>query len=74
MAKLFVEDVDAPLCYQSSSQASHTCVSKNLSRSYPSSEVRNSTVKWSDWIHRLLLKYGEHWKRAGIYDPILLSK
>ncbi|CAL2239376.1 unnamed protein product [Prunus armeniaca] len=48
--------------------------SKYLSRSYPSSEVRNNTVKWSDWIDRLFLKYGAHWKRAGIYDAILLSK
>ncbi|CAL9021252.1 unnamed protein product [Prunus brigantina] len=44
MAKLFVEDVEAPLCYQSSSLASHTWVSKNLGHSYPSSEVRNNIV------------------------------
>ncbi|CAL9010825.1 unnamed protein product [Prunus brigantina] len=47
---------------------------ENLSRSYPSSEVRNSAVKWSDWIDRLLSRYGDHWKRAGIYDSIFLSK
>ncbi|KAI5323233.1 hypothetical protein L3X38_032305 [Prunus dulcis] len=38
----------------SSALPSHTWVSKNLSRSYPTSEVRNSTVKWSDWIDKLL--------------------
>ncbi|KAI5313182.1 hypothetical protein L3X38_042356 [Prunus dulcis] len=51
------------------------CVhSQNLSRSFPSSEVRNSPVKWADWIDRLLPRYGAHWRRAGIYDAILLSK
>ncbi|CAL8090254.1 unnamed protein product [Prunus armeniaca] len=40
----------------------------------PHCEVRNSPVKWEDWIDRLLPKYGTHWKRAGIYDAILLSK
>ncbi|CAL2260164.1 unnamed protein product [Prunus armeniaca] len=49
MVHLFKEDVEAPLCLQSSpALASHTWVSKNLSRSYPSSEVRNSAVKWSN--------------------------
>ncbi|BBN68185.1 hypothetical protein Prudu_320S000300 [Prunus dulcis] len=37
-------------------------------------EVRNSPVKWADWIDRLLPRYGGHWRRAGIYDAILLSK
>lgn len=75
MAELLREDVEAPLCFQSSSTlASHTWVSKNLSCSYPSSEVRNSTVKWSDRIDKLLPKYGAHWKWAEIYDVILLSK
>ncbi|CAL2277714.1 unnamed protein product [Prunus armeniaca] len=37
-------------------------------------EVRNSPVKWADWIDRLLPRYGGHWKRTGIYDAILLSK
>ncbi|KAI5313165.1 hypothetical protein L3X38_042339 [Prunus dulcis] len=75
MALLFKDDAEAPLCFQSSSAlASHTWVSKNLSRSYPSSEVRNSLVKWADWIDRLLPRYGAHCKRAGIYDAILLSK
>ncbi|CAL9000848.1 unnamed protein product [Prunus brigantina] len=61
MANLFKEDAKAPLCFQSSAiLASHTWVSKNLSRSYPSSEVRNSMVKWSDWIDRLLLRHGAH--------------
>ncbi|CAL9025371.1 unnamed protein product [Prunus brigantina] len=46
----------------------------NLSHSFPSSEVRNSPVKWADWIDRLLPRYGAHWKRVGIYDAILLSK
>ncbi|KAI5338118.1 hypothetical protein L3X38_017389 [Prunus dulcis] len=27
-----------------------------------------------DWIDRLLPRYGGHWRRAGIYDAILLSK
>ncbi|VVA41671.1 PREDICTED: aminotransferase, partial [Prunus dulcis] len=57
-----------------SALASHSWVSKNLSRSFPSSEVRNSPVKWADWIDRLLPRYGGHWRRAGIYDAILLSK
>ncbi|CAL8117091.1 unnamed protein product [Prunus armeniaca] len=75
MVNLFKEDVEAPLCLQSSSGlTSHTWVSKNLSGSYPSSEVRNSAVKWSKWIDRLLLRYGDHWKMAGMYDSILLSK
>ncbi|CAL8993901.1 unnamed protein product [Prunus brigantina] len=43
IAVLFKEDVEAPLCFQSSiALSSHTWVSKNLSRSFPSSEVRNS--------------------------------
>ncbi|CAL2240046.1 unnamed protein product [Prunus armeniaca] len=75
MAILFRDDAEAPLCYQSStSLASHTWVSKNLSHSFPSSEVRNSAVKWSDWIDRLLPRHGTHWKRSGIYDAILLSR
>ncbi|KAI5319042.1 hypothetical protein L3X38_038750 [Prunus dulcis] len=61
MAELFKGDPEAPLCFQSSSAlASHTWVSKNLSRSFPSSEVRNSLVKWADWIDRLLPRYGAH--------------
>ncbi|CAL9024632.1 unnamed protein product, partial [Prunus brigantina] len=47
---------------------------KNLSRSYSSSEVRNSAVRWFDWIDKLLLRHGAYWKKAGIYDAILLSK
>ncbi|CAL8082552.1 unnamed protein product [Prunus armeniaca] len=75
MAKLMKKDADAPLCFESTSAlASHSWVNKNLSRSFPSSEVRNSSVKWVDWIDRLLPRYGAHWKRAGIYDVILLSK
>ena len=75
MAELFKNDAEAPLCFESSSAlASHSWVSKNLSSSFPSSEVRNSPVKWANWIDRLLLRYGAHWKRAGIYDAILLSK
>ncbi|CAL9004407.1 unnamed protein product [Prunus brigantina] len=75
MAELMKNDAEAPLCFESTSAlASHTWVSKNLSRSFPSSEVRNSPVKWVDWIDRLLPRYGPHWKRAGIYDAILLSK
>ncbi|CAL9021322.1 unnamed protein product [Prunus brigantina] len=75
MAELMKKDVEAPLCFQSSSAlASHSWISKNLSRSFPSSEVRNSPVKWADWIDRLLPRYGAHWRRAGIYDAILLSK
>ncbi|KAI5324231.1 hypothetical protein L3X38_033304 [Prunus dulcis] len=71
MAELFKDDAEAPLCFQSSSAlASH----KNLSRSFPSSEVRNSSVKWADWIDMLLPRYGAHWKQAEIYDAILLSK
>ncbi|CAL9003845.1 unnamed protein product, partial [Prunus brigantina] len=31
-------------------------------------------VKWVDWIDRLLPRFGAHWRRAGIYDTILLSK
>ncbi|CAL2246205.1 unnamed protein product [Prunus armeniaca] len=46
MAILFRDDAEAPLCYQSStSLASHTRVSKNLSCSFPSIKVRNSAVK-----------------------------
>ncbi|KAI5316194.1 hypothetical protein L3X38_045370 [Prunus dulcis] len=37
-------------------------------------EVRNSPVKWADRIDKLLPRYGGHWRRAGIYDAILLSK
>ncbi|CAL9025006.1 unnamed protein product [Prunus brigantina] len=75
MAELMRKDTEAPLCFESTSAlASHSWVSKNLSRSFPSSEVRNSPVKWVDWIDRLLPRYGPHWKRAGIYDTILLSK
>ncbi|CAL9020232.1 unnamed protein product [Prunus brigantina] len=75
MAELMKKDAEAPLCFESASAlASHTWVSKNLSRSFPSCEVRNSPVKWVDWIDRLLPRYGPHWKRAGIYDAILLSK
>ncbi|KAI5343514.1 hypothetical protein L3X38_011390 [Prunus dulcis] len=48
MTDLFREDAEAPLCLQSSTAlASQTWVSKNLSRSYPSSEVRNSAVRWA---------------------------
>lgn len=46
MAKLFKEDVEASLCYQNPSLAFHSWVSKNMSRSYPSSEVRSTSVKW----------------------------
>lgn len=61
MANLFKDDAEAPLCFQSSSAlASHTWVSKNLSRSFPSSEVRNSAVKWVDWIDKLLPRYGAY--------------
>ncbi|CAL2237641.1 unnamed protein product [Prunus armeniaca] len=75
MAELMKKDAEAPLCFESSSAlASHSWVSKNLSRSFPSSEVRNSPVKWADLIDRLLPRFGAHWKRAGIYDAILLSK
>ncbi|CAL8995333.1 unnamed protein product [Prunus brigantina] len=75
MAELMKKDAEAPLCFESASVlASHTWVSKNLSRSFPSSEVRNSPVKWVDWIDRLLPRFGAHWRRAGIYDAILLSK
>ncbi|KAI5311288.1 hypothetical protein L3X38_000042 [Prunus dulcis] len=28
----------------------------------------------SDWIDRLLLRHGAYWKKARIYDAILLSK
>ncbi|KAI5351152.1 hypothetical protein L3X38_004043 [Prunus dulcis] len=75
VAELLRKDAEAPLCFESTSAlASHSWVSKNLSRSFPSSEVRNSPVKWADWIDRLLPRYGGHWRRAGIYDAILLSK
>ncbi|CAL2265135.1 unnamed protein product [Prunus armeniaca] len=75
MAELIKEDAEAPLCFQSTSAlASHSWVSKNLSRSFPSSEVRNNPVKWAAWIDRLLPRYGAHWKRSGIYDTLLLSK
>ncbi|CAL8123394.1 unnamed protein product [Prunus armeniaca] len=75
MAELMKKDAEAPLCFESSSAlASHSWVSKNLSRSFPSSEVRNSPIKWADWIDRLLPRFGAHWKRAGIYDAILLSR
>ncbi|CAL9006533.1 unnamed protein product [Prunus brigantina] len=75
MAELMRKDAEAPLCFgNTSALASHTWISKNLSRSFPSCEVRNSPVKWVDWIDRLLPRYGPHWKRAGIYDAILLSK
>ncbi|CAL2259883.1 unnamed protein product [Prunus armeniaca] len=75
MAKLMKKDAEAPLCFESTSAlASHSWVSQNLSRSFPSSEVRNNSVKWVDWIDRLLPRYGAHWKKTGIYDAILLSK
>ncbi|CAL9011168.1 unnamed protein product, partial [Prunus brigantina] len=45
MVNLFKKDAEAPLCLQSSSAlASHSWVRQNLSRSYPSSEVRNNVV------------------------------
>ncbi|CAL2239193.1 unnamed protein product [Prunus armeniaca] len=75
MVDLFKEDAEALLYLQSPvALSSHTWVSKNLSRSCPSSEVRNSAVRWSDWIDRLLPRHGAYWKKAGIYDAILLSK
>ncbi|CAL2276231.1 unnamed protein product [Prunus armeniaca] len=75
MASLFKDDAEAPLCFESTSTlASHSWVSKNLSRSFPSSEMRNNSVKWADWIDIILPRYGAHWKMAGIYDAILLSK
>ncbi|XP_020421267.1 uncharacterized protein LOC109949604 [Prunus persica] len=75
VAELLKKDAEAPLCFESTSAlASYSWVSKNLSRSFPSSEVRNSPVKWADWIDRLLPRYGGHWRRAGLYDAILLSK
>ncbi|CAL8087267.1 unnamed protein product [Prunus armeniaca] len=75
IAALLKDDAEAPLCFQSSmALSSHTWVSKNLSRSYPSSEVRNSAVSWSNWIDRLLLRHGAYWKKVGVYDAILLSK
>ncbi|CAL2271021.1 unnamed protein product [Prunus armeniaca] len=75
MTKLIKQDAEAPLCFQSTSTlASHSWVSKNLSRSFPSNKVRNNPVKWADWIDGLLPRYGAHWRRAGIYDAILLSK
>ncbi|CAL2246646.1 unnamed protein product [Prunus armeniaca] len=75
MVELIKKDAEVPLCFQSTfALASHSWVNKNLSRSFPSSEVRNSPVKWADWIDRLLPRYGAHWRRAGIYDAILLSK
>ncbi|CAL2257639.1 unnamed protein product [Prunus armeniaca] len=47
MAKLMKKDAEAPLCFESTSAlASHSWVSKNMSRSFPSSEVRNSSMKW----------------------------
>ncbi|CAL9011988.1 unnamed protein product [Prunus brigantina] len=58
MTDLFKDDAEAPLFFESSSLlASHFWVSKNLSCSFPSSEVRNSPVKWADWIDRLLPRY-----------------
>ena len=49
MAELIKKNAEAPLCFESTSTlASHSWVSKNLSRSFPSSEVRNSSVKWVD--------------------------
>ncbi|CAL2255424.1 unnamed protein product [Prunus armeniaca] len=75
MADLLKEDVEAPLCLQSPAALSfHTWVSKNFSRSYPSSEVRNNVVMWSDWIDKLLPRHGAYWKKAGIYDAIILSR
>ncbi|CAL8152488.1 unnamed protein product [Prunus armeniaca] len=75
IADLLKEDVEAPLCLQSPTALSfHTWVSKNLSHSYPSSEMRNNAVSWSDWIDKLLPRHGTYWKKAGIYDAILLSR
>ncbi|CAL8115453.1 unnamed protein product [Prunus armeniaca] len=43
MVELFKGDAEASLCFESSSAlASHSWVSKNLSRSFPSSEVSNT--------------------------------
>ncbi|CAL2256412.1 unnamed protein product [Prunus armeniaca] len=36
-------------------------------------DVRNSAVKWLDWINRLLPRHRAYWKRAGIYDENLLA-
>lgn len=47
---------------------------KNLSKSYPFSEVRNSSVKWSNWIDQLSPRYESHWKKAGMFDSLILSK
>ncbi|CAL8087210.1 unnamed protein product [Prunus armeniaca] len=75
MAELFKKDAEPPLCFQSTSAlALHSWVSKNLSRSFPSSEVKNTPVKWANWIDRLLPRYGAHCKMAGIHDAIHLSK
>lgn len=57
MAILFKDNVETPLCYHNSSISFHTWVSKNLSRSNPSSEVRNNAVKWSDWFDKLSPRY-----------------
>ncbi|CAL8119161.1 unnamed protein product [Prunus armeniaca] len=47
MAELFKGDAEPPLYFQSSTPlASHTWVSKNLSRLFHSSEVRNNAMKW----------------------------
>ncbi|CAL9011984.1 unnamed protein product [Prunus brigantina] len=32
------------------------------------------SIKWVDWIDRLLPRYGTHWRGAGIYDAIILSR
>ncbi|CAL8086646.1 unnamed protein product [Prunus armeniaca] len=64
MAILFRDDAEASLCYQSStSLASHTWVNKNLSHSFPSSEVRNSAVKWPHG--RLVDAVGDYHRRKN---------
>ncbi|CAL9021629.1 unnamed protein product [Prunus brigantina] len=74
MAELFKADAEALFCYHNPSLIFHSSVSKNLSRSYPSNEVRNSSVKWSGWFDQLSPRYESHWKKVRIYDPLLLSK
>ncbi|CAL8117909.1 unnamed protein product [Prunus armeniaca] len=70
MVELMKKDAEAPLCFESSSAlASHSWVSKNLSRLFPSSEVRNSPVKWADWFDRLLPRFGAHWKWIFGFRP-----
>ncbi|KAI5350468.1 hypothetical protein L3X38_003359 [Prunus dulcis] len=78
MVKLFKEDAEDPLCFQTYfALASPTWVSKNLSRSYSSSEVRSSAVKDENLLAAALCFWNSASNtfdfRVGLMTPTLLD-